>query len=262
MFGIENFVVHSSCSESEDELRFDIQETLLAFPTYVFFVAYYILLCCLAEIYFITHKNEGQERITLYRKLHYQDDPFGGGEYRNRDYRCKNVQLIVVTVFIMAVFVANTLALFLRRGDSKNTLVATQYTTVVLYFIISTGYCVFGWLIFLQSRRMVMSLPTGDDIDSDESFKIKKDRSKCILLGNSIATLLFFFIFIVRSIFLVIQTYLYYADRSNKLLSNWVAYFLYYAIFEAVPLVLGLYLFTVLPGKERRKKTFSFKATY
>ena len=242
---------------------YDVKDTLITLPTYMFFVVYCILLSCLAEIYFITHNNEAQERVSLYRKMHDYDDTFGlGPEYRIGSYKVINVLLIVATVLMLTLFVAATIILFLEPGDQKKFKAILQLTLVVLYFAISLGFCVFGWLIFFQSRRIVKSLPVGYDDEVVVGPRTKETKSHNILLGNSIISIFFFFIFIIRLTFIVVWTYFNSWGRHSEGLDNWSSYFLYYIVFEALPLALMLFVFTVIPGEVKPKDDLEIKASY
>lgn len=242
--------------EKQQELKKDIGDILFVFPPYSFFVVYYIFLSCLAEIYFTTRKNENLERLTLYRKLHNSEDTFHlySGN-RTQNYRVMNIQAIVAIILIMGLFVITTVIIFLKKGNQDLLKEVPNIIFVVLYCAISVGYCVFGWLVFVQSHRIVKSLPQGNSNEEEESeLQSKKAKSRKILLQNSVITLLFMFIFVARTIIMIAKSCLIMADKYSDDLSTWFMYFMYYTIFEAIPLTLTLYLFVILPGKEKVKE--------
>lgn len=240
----------------QHELKKDIGDILFVFPSYSFFVVYYIFLSCLAEIYFTTRKNENLERLTLYRKLHNSEDSFRlyPGS-RTQNYRVMNLQAIVAIILNMSLFVIVTVIILLKKGDQKLLKNVPNIIFVVLYCAISVGYCVFGWLVFVQSHRIVKSLPQGNSNEEEElEIQSKKAKSRRILLQNSVITLLFMFIFVARTIVIIAKTSLIMADKYSEDLATWFIYFLYYTIFEAIPLTLTLYLFVILPGKGKAKE--------
>lgn len=236
----------------------------MSFPTYLFFIVYYILLSCLAEIYFITRVNERQEKASLYRRLHeYERSNNRELEHRTRSFKVINIQLIAVVIFTLAVFIAVTIFVFVFNEHLEVFISILRYVFADLYCVISIGFCIFGWLIFAQSRRLVKSLPLGLDNEEESTLQLKKLKSQRILLVNSIATLVFFCIILVRTILIMIQTY----DVSphsihSEHLSTWTIYLGYYIAFEVIPLGLTLYLFTVIPGKSKTKKDYDIQAFY
>lgn len=262
VFGLNNFTNLYSSDESYPHI-YDVKDTLITLPTYMFFVVYCILLSCLAEIYFITHNNERQERASLYRKLHSYEGMFGlGPEHGTGSYKVINIILIVVTVLMLTLFVVATSILFAIPGDQKKFKAVLQLVLVVLYFAMSLGFCIFGWLIFFQSRRIVKSLPVGNDDDVAAGFRSKESKSQSILLGNSIISIFFFFIFIIRLSFICVWSYFNSWGRHSDGLDKWSSYFLYYIVFEALPLALMLFIFTVIPGKVKPKDDREIHASY
>lgn len=261
VFGLNNF--ENPLESDDDQIHADTKDILITLPTYMFFIVYCILLSSLAEIYFITHTNERQERASLYRKLHSDDDPFSeGSEYRTRSYKVINIVIIVTTVLVAALFVIEALIIILSSDDQWVLKAVLQLVTVILYFLISLGFCVFGWLIFFQSRRILKSLPAGNDNRSVVKFNAKKAESQKILLGNSIISLFLFLVFIVRLVLISIWTYFILWRKSTWCFVNFSPYFLYYILFEAIPLSLILFVFAIIPGKSRPKSYFNLRASY